>query len=42
MRQLTTFRTDGPHPARAMEKFGRLFLGQLWEVYGPSLSGSRR
>jgi cholesterol oxidase len=42
MRQLTTFRTDGPHPARAMEQFGRLFLGQLWEVYGPALSGSRR
>ena len=41
MRQLTTFRTDGPHPARAMEKFGRLFLGQLWEVYGPAMSGSR-
>jgi cholesterol oxidase len=41
LRQLTTFRTEGPHPAQAMEGFGRLFLGQLWEVYGPSLAGSR-
>ncbi|MQS17032.1 GMC family oxidoreductase [Streptomyces kaniharaensis] len=35
--QLTTFRTTGPHPAQAMEHFGRLFLGQLWAVYGPHL-----
>ncbi len=42
MRQLTTFRTEGPQPVHAMESFGRLFLGQLWEVYGPALSGSRR
>jgi cholesterol oxidase len=42
MRQLTTFRTDGPDPVQAMESFGRLFLGQLWEVYGPTLSGSVR
>jgi cholesterol oxidase len=34
MKQLTTFRTSGDHPARAMEGFGRLFLGQLWDVYG--------
>jgi cholesterol oxidase len=34
MKQLTTFRPSGDHPARAMEGFGRLFLGQLWEVYG--------
>src|SRR4029079_3274451 len=25
-RQLTTFRTEGPRPAHAMEEFGRLFL----------------
>jgi hypothetical protein len=25
-----------------MEEFGRLFLGQLWEVYGPALTGSSR
>ena len=41
LRQLTTFRTEGPDPVHAMEAFGRLFLGQLWEVYGPSLVGSR-
>ncbi|MEU6981547.1 GMC oxidoreductase [Streptomyces sp. NPDC046371] len=34
VRQLTTFRASGPHPARAMEGFGRLFLGELWGVYG--------
>ena len=39
---LTAYKhTEGPHPAQAMEGFGRLFLGQLWEVYGPSLAGSR-
>jgi cholesterol oxidase len=41
LRQLTTFRTEGSRPAYALEEFGRLFLGQLWEVYGPSLVGSR-
>lgn len=34
MRQLTTFRTDGPQPTHAMTLFSRLFMGQLWEVYG--------
>lgn len=34
LQQLTTFRTTGPHPARAMELFGKLFLGELWAVYG--------
>lgn len=34
VRQLTTFRASGPHPARALEGFGRLFLGELWGVYG--------
>ncbi|KKZ71799.1 GMC oxidoreductase [Streptomyces showdoensis] len=33
-RQLTTFETSGPDPARAFEGFGRLFLGELWGVYG--------
>lgn len=37
LQQLTTFRTTGPHPARAMEHFGRLFLGELWAVYGSRL-----
>ncbi len=34
MKQMTTFRTWGDHRVGAMEGFGRLFLGQLWEVYG--------
>lgn len=38
LQQLTTFRTTGPHPARAMERFGRLFLGELWAVYGGRLA----
>ena len=42
LQQLTTFRTDGPDPVRAMNSFGRLFLGQLWEVYGATTTGSRR
>ncbi len=33
--QLTTFRTKGPHGARALDRFGRFFAGQLWDVYGP-------
>lgn len=37
LRQMTTFRTDGPQPAAALEGFARLFLGQLWEVYGPRI-----
>ncbi|AEH08002.1 MULTISPECIES: hypothetical protein [Protofrankia] len=36
--QLTTFRTSGPAGGTAgLVKFGRLFLGDLWEVYGRSL-----
>lgn len=38
VRQLTTFRASGPHPARALEGFGRLFLGELWSVYGSRLA----
>lgn len=34
VKQMTTFRTNGPQPGRALELFARLFLGQLWEVYG--------
>jgi cholesterol oxidase len=34
-RQLTTFRTSGPHGAAALERFGQFFAGQLWDVYGP-------
>ncbi len=38
--QLTTFRTHGgsfADRARAMEGFGRLFLGKLWRIYGVHL-----
>jgi predicted acylesterase/phospholipase RssA len=37
LRQLTTFRAQGPDAgaeARALARFGRLFLGALWDVYG--------
>lgn len=40
LRQITTFRTGGPRPAHALEEFGRLFLGQLWDVYGSALMTS--
>jgi len=35
-RQLTTFRTEGPTAAErasALTRFGKLFLGDLWDVY---------
>lgn len=35
-RQLTTFRTSGPDGPSALLRFGRFFVGQLWEVYGPA------
>jgi cholesterol oxidase len=38
VQQLTTFRAVGPHPARALERFGRLFLSELWAVYGSHLT----
>ncbi|MGW5425313.1 GMC family oxidoreductase [Streptomyces sp. NPDC003943] len=43
-RQLTSFRASGPHPARALTSFGRLFLGELWDVYGSRVApdGERR
>ncbi len=36
LRQLTTFRVSGSalEAARGLETFGRLFLGDLWKVYG--------
>jgi cholesterol oxidase len=37
-RELTTIRTEGPHGAVALERFGRFFAGQLWDVYGPQHS----
>jgi cholesterol oxidase len=36
-RQLTTFRTSGPHGAGAMERFAGFFLGELWELYRPAV-----
>jgi hypothetical protein len=36
LKQLTTFRTVGPthsDRASAMARFGRLFMGKLWDVY---------
>ncbi|ROO89303.1 cholesterol oxidase [Actinocorallia herbida] len=35
LEQLTTFRTDGPDDLKALTRFGRFFLGELWDVYGP-------
>ncbi|GAA3218154.1 GMC family oxidoreductase [Actinocorallia longicatena] len=34
--QLTTFRTEGPDGLGALNRFGRFFLGELWDVYGPA------
>ncbi|MCW2899472.1 MAG: glucose-methanol-choline oxidoreductase [Streptosporangiaceae bacterium] len=39
--QLTTFRTAGPHGARAMQRFGGFFVGELWDVYGPKAHAQR-
>jgi cholesterol oxidase len=38
MKQLTTFRSRGERRIHGLEAFGRLFLGQLWKVYGKALS----
>ena len=48
LQQLTTFRAEGPTLAArtaAMGRFGALFLGKLWDVYGGDLvapSGGRQ
>lgn len=34
-RQMTTFRADPPHRIDALARFGALFAGDLWKVYGP-------
>jgi predicted acylesterase/phospholipase RssA len=37
LKQLTTFRVEGPtvhDQIAALNRFGRLFLGKLWDVYG--------
>ncbi|MEJ3745863.1 GMC oxidoreductase [Actinomycetes bacterium KLBMP 9797] len=36
--QLTTFRAHGPDRGRALADFGKLFLGELWQVYGNRLT----
>jgi cholesterol oxidase len=41
-RQLTTFRTDPPGRFDAIARFGALFAGQLWEVYGRHADEARR
>ena len=40
LKQLTTFRTQGPtlsDRASALARFGRLFLGKLWDVYARNI-----
>ncbi len=37
LKQLTTFRASGDHPGSSLDSFGKLFLGQLWDVYGAHL-----
>ena len=42
LKQLTTFRVEGPSlaaKAEALGQFGKLFLGSLWDVYGSKLPG---
>jgi cholesterol oxidase len=38
VRELTTIRVEGPHCAAGLQRFGRFFAGQLWDVYGPDRS----
>jgi hypothetical protein len=38
LRQLTTFRAEGgtlSDRLTALNKFGGLFLGKIWDIYGP-------
>jgi predicted acylesterase/phospholipase RssA len=40
LHQMTTFRVEGPTLAArlsALSRFGTLFFGKLWDVYGPSI-----
>ncbi len=32
---LKSFRAEGPHSVAALARFGRFFVGQLWDLYGP-------
>jgi cholesterol oxidase len=38
-RQLTTFRVEPAHRVDAIARFGGLFAGELWSVYGPKGKG---
>jgi hypothetical protein len=42
LQQLTTFRVEGPTltaRTQALTRFGGLFLGKLWDVYGRQFAG---
>jgi len=41
VQELLRIRVSGAHSARALDRFGRFFLGQLWDVYGRRLSRGR-
>ncbi|MGH9331480.1 MAG: patatin-like phospholipase family protein [Vicinamibacterales bacterium] len=44
LRQLTTFRAHGPDPGaelQALNRFGLMFLGKLWETHAPTILGIR-
>ncbi|MFF4621018.1 GMC family oxidoreductase [Nonomuraea jabiensis] len=41
LHQLTTFRTWGHDGAAGLVRFGRLFLGELWDAYHDLAAGSR-
>ena len=44
IRQLTTFRTEGGtlgDRLSALNRFGGLFMGKLWDVYAKGILGSR-
>jgi cholesterol oxidase len=43
LKQMTTFKADGPTAivrAEAFAEFGKLFLGNVWEVYAPDFATS--
>ncbi|MDQ4047941.1 MAG: alpha/beta hydrolase, partial [Actinomycetota bacterium] len=40
-KQMTTFDTEPDRRPDAIARFGALFAGNLWEVYGPAAKGDR-
>lgn len=40
-KQLTTFRADREAPVRSLARFGGFFVGSLWRLYRPSVTGRR-